>query len=509
MKCVIYARVSSKEQEKEGFSIPAQLKLLREYANRQSFTIAQEFTDSETAKSSGRTNFGKMLDFLKANPDVKIILVEKTDRLYRNFKDYVLLEDLNPIIHLVKENEIISEDSRSHAKFIHGVKVLLAKNYIDNLSEEVKKGMLEKAEQGQWPNKAPLGYLNNKETHLLEVDSDRAPIIIQLFELYSTGKYSLTTLHEKAKELGLKYRNSGRYCSRSNVQRILKNPIYAGSFKWKGKLYRGVHQPLISKKLFDKVQNQFNRIGKPKAKSRSFAFKGLLTCGYCGCAITAELKKGKYIYYHCTNGKGKCQQPYVREDRLAEAFSEIISRIHLDPSQAEEIRIALRDSFKTERDFRQKEIARLNREHAKIQKCLEQAYLDKIEGRITTEFWQSTYDRWVDEQNDVMDRINELSKANRNYYEQGVEFLELAQAAYPLYISKSIEEKARLLRIVLSNCSIKGVSLYPAYNKPFNLIAEGPSENLKLGDRDSNPDSTVQSRMSCRWTIAQLIQSNI
>ena len=95
MNCVIYTRVSSKEQEKEGFSIPAQKKLLREYAQQQSFTITQEFTDIETAKASGRTQFQKLLNFLRENKDIKIILVEKTDRLYRNFKDYVLLEELD------------------------------------------------------------------------------------------------------------------------------------------------------------------------------------------------------------------------------------------------------------------------------------------------------------------------------------------------------------------------------------------------------------------------------
>jgi len=136
MKAVLYARVSSKEQEKEGFSIPAQQKLLREYARKNGFAVVQEFTDVETAKAAGRTSFGKMVQFLKVNSEVRVILVEKTDRLYRNFKDYVLLEDLDVETHLVKENEVISKDSRSHSKFIHGIKVLMAKNFIDNLSEE-------------------------------------------------------------------------------------------------------------------------------------------------------------------------------------------------------------------------------------------------------------------------------------------------------------------------------------------------------------------------------------
>ena len=120
-KSVLYARVSSKEQE-EGFSIPAQLKLLLGYAQEKGFEIVQQFIDVESAKSSGRMHFGEMISFLKKNSSVKTILVEKTDRLYRNFKDYVLLEELDLEIHLVKENEVISKNSRSHQKLVHGLK---------------------------------------------------------------------------------------------------------------------------------------------------------------------------------------------------------------------------------------------------------------------------------------------------------------------------------------------------------------------------------------------------
>ena len=145
--CLIYVRVSSKEQESEGFSIPAQIKLLNEYAIQNGLNVTQEFTDVETAKKSGRTSFTKMLTYLEDNPDIRTVLVEKTDRLYRNFKDYVILEDYELNIHLVKEGQIISKDSRSHEKFIHGIKVLMAKNFIDNLSEEVKKGLKEKVDK--------------------------------------------------------------------------------------------------------------------------------------------------------------------------------------------------------------------------------------------------------------------------------------------------------------------------------------------------------------------------
>ena len=139
---------TSKDQEKEGFSIPAQLRLLRDYATNKGFVIAQEFTDVETAKASGRTNFGEMLAYLKKYQGrCRTILVEKTDRLYRNLKDWVTLDEIDLEIHLVKENVVISPDSRSSEKFMHGIKVLMARNYSQNLGEETVKGMTEKADR--------------------------------------------------------------------------------------------------------------------------------------------------------------------------------------------------------------------------------------------------------------------------------------------------------------------------------------------------------------------------
>ena len=150
-KAVLYARVSSEQQEKEGYSIPAQEKLLREYAKSQGLRIVHEYVDVETAKKAGRVGFGDMLAFLRNEQKARagdpccIILVEKTDRLYRNLKDWTTLDELDLEIHLVKEGQILSKDSKSSEKFVHGIKVLMAKNYIDNLGEEVKKGLKEKA----------------------------------------------------------------------------------------------------------------------------------------------------------------------------------------------------------------------------------------------------------------------------------------------------------------------------------------------------------------------------
>src|SRR5271166_4699380 len=199
-QAVIYARVSSKEQEKEGFSIPAQLKLLKEYAAVQGFTIAQEYVDVETAKQTGRAAFGEMVAYLKAHPAIRVLLVEKTDRLYRNLKDWVIVDELEVEIHFPKEGVVLSRESRSSEKFMHGIKVLMAKNYVDNLSEETRKGMLEKAEQGIWPSFAPLGYRNvagSDGKKIITPDPALSPIVVRLFEWYARGNLSLKEAAKK------------------------------------------------------------------------------------------------------------------------------------------------------------------------------------------------------------------------------------------------------------------------------------------------------------------------
>jgi len=185
---VIYARVSSREQDEEGYSIDAQLKLLRKYATSEEFRLVQEFVDIETAKISGRKGFSGMVQFLKRSRDCRTLLVEKTDRLYRNFHDYVTLEELDIEIHFVKEHQVLSKDSRSRVKFVQGMNLLMARHYVENLREEVIKGMLEKAEQGIYPGRAPFGYLNNRGTRNIEAHPENAAIVRFAFECYATGQ---------------------------------------------------------------------------------------------------------------------------------------------------------------------------------------------------------------------------------------------------------------------------------------------------------------------------------
>jgi site-specific DNA recombinase len=323
---VLYARVSSKEQEQEGFSIPAQLRLLREYAAQKGYTVAEEFIDVETAKRSGRIGFTSMVAFVRKN-NSRTVLVEKTDRLYRNIKDWVTLDELALELHFVKEGVILSPDSRSSDKFMHGMKVLMAKNYIDNLSEETRKGMIEKARSGLWPSCAPVGYTNtiaSDAKRIITPDPITAPVITQLFDWFATGQCSLLTLSAKARKAGLSL-GSGKL-HKSEVHQILRKRLYSGDFDWDGVTYRGTHTALVTKAVWERVQELLNAKAHPRKHKHDFPYSGILTCGHCGCSMVAEIKKGRYVYYHCTGGKGtRCPEPYTREERLTQEITTVLA----------------------------------------------------------------------------------------------------------------------------------------------------------------------------------------
>ncbi len=476
-KAALYARVSSKEQEKEGFSIPAQLKALHEYARAHGLTVAREFIDVETAKQTGRTNFENMISFLKASPGLRVVLVEKTDRLYRNIKDWVTVDDLALEIHFVKENVVLSRDSRSSEKFMHGIKVLMAKNYIDNLSEEARKGMLEKAEQGIWPSCAPLGYRNvvgESGKKVIEPDPELAPMINRLFEWYATGRHSLRELTRMARREGMAFRKSANTISTSTVHKMLRSRIYMGEFEWAGRVYQGCHQPIVGRELWERVQAILDsRCEKPRRRRKhNFAFSGLIKGGHCGCALVGEIKKGQYVYYHCTGYKGRCPEPYVREEVLEERFGGLLKGLAFDAEILDWVREALRESHEDEKRHHEEAITRLQAEYRRLQARIDAMYVDKLDGRIETEFFERKSAEWRADQDRCQRLIEQHKAANQTYLEEGIRLLELAQSAHRLFLKQEPREKRRLLDFLVSNCTWKDRKLQATFRQPFDLLAE-------------------------------------
>jgi DNA invertase Pin-like site-specific DNA recombinase len=462
---VLYARVSSREQEREGYSIPAQLKLLREYATKHGFRIVREFIDVETAKTAGRKQFGEMVEFLRQNSACRVVLVEKTDRLYRNFRDCVTLEDLGVEIHLPKEGQIIGKNAKSQAKLMHGIQLVIARNYVENLTEEVKKGMREKAEQGIYPGRPPLGYLNNKLDHTIELHPENAEVAKRLFELYATGNYSLADLRHIIRT------ETGKRVTKSHIHDgILKNEFYIGFFTWGGERYKAGHPALVTPELFQRVQSVFDGRNKPKFKKHKFAFGGLLTCAYDGCRITAELKKERYAYYRCTGYKGRCSLPRMREAELAQRLGDLLQGIHVPNELLTQLEKSLAEHERLAQSQKRQQREKLEQRLANVRRRIDQVYLDKLDGKVSEDFWQAKTAEWRLEEQQLVTAVQQLQQVNSASPLSAKRILELASKAHSLYAIQIPVEQGKLLKMLLLNCRVDVAQFCHIYRQPFGLI---------------------------------------
>ncbi len=500
LRGVAYVRVSSKEQEAEGFSIDAQLRLLKDYASKQSITLEKVFMEAETAKVAGRKAFGDMLRYLAQNPG-RVILVEKVDRLYRNFADYVKVDGLGVELHFVKDGMVVSESSKSQDKFLHGIRVLMAKNYVDNLSEEIRKGLDEKAAQGIYPTHAPLGYLNAQEPgtkrKIIVPDPARAHLVKELFELYGTGSHSLETLTKHARRQGLTTKK-GLNLPKSAIDQILKHPAYCGIIRWNGREVLGIHEPLVSKELWDRVQDI--RTGRGHRRTGygalEFTFRGMLKCK-CGETLTGELKKGKYVYYHCTGRKREvCNRPYIAETRIDEAFADLLRRLTVPQDILPWIQAGLREADADRHGARSKREKEIQTECGTLRARLEKLYIDKVEGEISAEFYRETRTRWEGRITDLKLELAALDRAEPVSVDEAMRVFELASTAHLRFKNADSEQKRELIKFMCSNSSwVDGkleVELHEFFDLMLNLVktasqnedetVENGLVNVKSGD---------------------------
>jgi DNA invertase Pin-like site-specific DNA recombinase len=482
---VVYARVSSKDQEREGFSIPAQLDLLRSYAAGRQLKITEEFVDVETAKQAGRARFGHMVAFARKHQGRLIVLVEKTDRLYRNLRDWVTMDELDAEIHLVKENVVLSPESRSHEKFMHGIKVLMAKNYIDNLSEETRKGMIEKAKQGIWPSFAPPGYRNvidpdGKRT--IEPDPVDGPIITRLFERFAKGDVSIKMVAREFTTI------RGRRFFPAQIHQALRKRIYTGDFDFDGVTYRGTYSPLVSRETWERVQTILDgrTSSRSRQRKRQFTLAGLIRCGHCGCLMVGELKKGRYVYYHCTEGRGRCDDPYIREEKLLAEMAHAVQQLVIAPDTLEWLEATATESDKTECGVRDQVLRQLKAERDRLQARVETMYLDRLDGRITAEFFDQKSKEWREHLKQIDGRIEQLVTSDIRSRSEALKTMKAVSAACDAFGGAQPQQQRALATALMQNPTWKAGKFESTWKSPFDKMAlsnsvSGTKEREKTG----------------------------
>ncbi len=512
-KLFLYARKSTDEPDRQILSIESQIAELKDFAAKEQLNIVQTFIESQTAKEPGRPIFNEMLSRIEKG-EAEGILAWHPDRLARNSVDG------GRIIFMIDSNKIQSLkfptfwfESTPQGKFMLNIAFGQSKYYVDNLSENVKRGLRQKVRRGEYPGVAPTGYLNNRLTKKMVPDPERFKFVKKIFQLYSTGNYSLKEVRNIITEAGLKSRNGKILCV-SNIQAILVNPFYYGAFKFNGEIYEGNHKPAITKKLFDKARTVMeNKAHHTNRGVKLYAFRGLFKCGECNCSITAETHKG-HNYYRCTKKKIPCSQRYVREEALNEQISTILQKVSLPDSWTKKMIAELdKKKDKTERaDFSFVENLK-----SQIRECKDK--LDKLldlqmSGTISTEEYAEKKQKILNQKIEISERLKDFEKKGYSWLEPAKNLILASNEAKKVASSTDLAEKAQFLKKVGSNLVLENqnVKYFPrgAWKILGNLphfSAEPRSDEAQneaekreyttvLRDLDSNQDKQLQRLLS-------------
>ena len=489
---LLYIRVSSKEQEKEGFSLDAQEKLGIDYALRHGLKIVKTWKVQESAWSNkkARTAFDQMIDYAKRHDDIKHIIFDITDRMTRNdfdkIKIFTLIKEHNKTIHFSRSNKTLDSNATPEDIFMTDIEVAVAKKQSNDISRKSQMGMLEKAEQGFYPSTAPFGYRNNKVTRLIEIDHENKIFIQKTFEQMATGNYSLNMLCDWLFDNGFKSKG-GKKIYKSALDKILKNPIYYGAFRWRGKLYTGNHEPIISKQLFNEVQDVLNGKTKPHKGRKNFAFANILLCGDCGCKVLGEEKKKQYIYYHCSFSRGRHNGAgYIPENRLAGMFEDSVQGATLSQKQVDWLMKACEKRYKNTATIEQNRLLRLQTEHDKVNTRLNKLYDSKFDGEIPEDIFKLKESEYNGKLIEIKSLLEKCGKTNPRFFEDAEQILELSKSMRSLYVKANYHEKAHLLKLIASNYTLTDVSICPTYRKPFSSFNTKGSRSRWLPRVDSN-----------------------
>lgn len=482
MKAVIFARVSSREQEETGYSLDSQEKFLHQYAARQGFEVVRVFRVTESASGQTvRRHYSEMFAYLEKER-IPIVLCEKTDRLTRNAKDSVSVsdwveQDSKRAIHLVKENIIIDKENKAHEKLMWDIKASVARFYTNNLSEEVKKGQKEKVEQGHLPTKPPLGYMTvgEKGRKVHKIDNEKAHYIREMFELYATGNHTTRGLVSEMFKRGLRTR-AGRKLGKSCLHKLLSNPFYYGEFYWKDELHKGAHEPLVSMELFNLVQARLNRpVASLYYTKHLPVFKGKISCGACGHTITWENQKGHW-YGGCKSCDAKQGDTrYIRQEKIeAQVLEKLVSVAPKSERILKILEKALKESHSQEVEVRESKIKALQQIIDRSKRRVDAMYVDKLDELISVDEFAARSRVLNAEKEDALRELKKLEENSSHYYRAGIGIHELALRAKEIYLSPKAltEDRRNLLSYAFKGLILKNGLLDMEYTPGFEFLSK-------------------------------------
>jgi len=472
----LYVRKSTDEEGYQVLSIESQITELKEFAKRENLEISEIFIEKKTAKVPAREIFNEMISRIETAKIPIGILAWHPDRLSRNSIDggrIIYLLDIGKLADL--KFPTFSFENTPSGKFFLSIALSNAKYYIDNLSENVKRGNRQKLKLGEWPGQKPLGYIYDHRLRNIVPDPKTAKIVREIFKEFANGKYSLEAISKKFAQYGITSKN-GKPRSNSSIYNLLTNQLYIGIMEWRGEVYEGKYQPIISKKIFDKVQEILKQRGKPrKIRGRhNFPFCGLFRCS-CGAAITAQWAKGNgglYRYYRCTRKFGPCEEKYIQEKELINQICRKLREIILPSSWEKEMLEYLDKEEKKENQDSENFVQKLNQNLTETQNKLDKLLEGYLDGLIDEDDYKRKKEELI-QQKITLKGEEEMAEKKKfqNWIEPTRNFLKTAFSIQKIISGKSLEEIKQIVEKVGTNHTLSNKKIVWDWQPPYDFLA--------------------------------------
>jgi len=475
MKYIIYCRKSTDTEDKQVLSLESQENELTRLAEANGLEVVSLLHESKSAKEPGRPIFNEMIKMIQSGK-ADAILCWKIDRLTRNPVDggqiqWLLQNNKIQCIRTFEKNYYPNDNV-----LLMSIEQAMANQYIRDLSTNVKRGNRAKLERGEWPNRAPFGYVNDRNTKSVAIDPVNSKYVIRTFELYIKGSRGFKEISEVLFQEGLKT-GSSKKISKAYVQRILTTIFYTGIMEKGGKYYSGKHTPLIPQETFKTAQDVMHNRLHPKTQKLFFPLRGFLKCDSCGCALTSSLKKGHH-YYYCTNGKHECNEhkSYLRENYLYDIVSNIFEDLHFSEQKIELTYRAAKERSEFETGYTSQALDTLQTQLNSL-KTKESKLLDTfIAEQITKELYDHKTLELQNERITLTKQIKDFKLKQPAFtLEPTKEIFLRASRARKEFLDANDSKKREIVENLLWNLSIKNKSVASIKLKsPYDVIAKAP-----------------------------------
>ena len=503
-----YIRKSTDEEDRQVLSLEAQLDECKEFAEREGLEIIETFIEKKTAKIPGREVFNSMLNKIEGGlPHPIGILAWAPDRLSRNSVDggrLIYLLDTGKLTGL-KFPTFAFENTPS-GKFFLSIALSNAKYYVDNLSENVRRGNKAKLRRGEWPGQKPLGYVYDHRLRNIVPEPREAKIVKKVFEEFATGKFGLTATSNRLAEFGVKSSN-GKPRSNSSIYNLLTNELYIGVMRWKDEPFEGSYQPLITKQLFAKVQEVLKERGKPRKtkQKHDFPFCGLFRCS-CGAMFTAQYAKGNgglYRYYRCTRKHGHCAAKYIQEQELARQLFEKSQTIALPADWAKEMLGYFDDEEKKQAQSVDAFVQEINQRLLAIQDKLDKLLGGYLDNFIDEETYRRKKDELVQQKITLKGEKQTLGqKRMSGWIEPTRNFVNTLIQAGKIASPKFLQEISDLVRKIGTNRLISEKIASFDFVPPFDFTASFLARRARRRG-EQTPLSVSKNLQNPVWWVVQ------